>query len=234
MPNLRTLADLGRGESHDLIEGLLRKGQSIILCGSDLAATSLLALQLALDIAGGEEFLGKYPTTKGEVLFLDANEERLERDRKTLNKKITAEKGVKVPSLRLGQGLGEGNIVATVSTERPALTIINQFPGSGAYVEWLDKAKSGSVIAIFENGFNGNLSYAQSVWVLDAKPDAYTLQLRTHGIALELAKTESGFELLGEAPLVPGQRPVFKRAKMFGGQFMRDKFGNIVLEEVAA
>src|SRR5712664_3963313 len=102
MPNLRTLADLGRGESTDLIEGLLRKGQSIILCGSDTAATSLLALQLAEDIASGDEFLGKYPTAKGEVLFLDTDEERLERDRKALNKKVSAEKGVKVPPLGAG------------------------------------------------------------------------------------------------------------------------------------
>lgn len=228
MPNLRTLYEIGRSESEDVIEGLVRKGHSLILSGSDHEATSLLALQLASDIAEGAEFLGKYSTAKGEVLFLDTDEQRLERDKKILNRKASAEKGVKVPHLGPGS---ERNIVATVSTERPVVTIINQFPGSAGYVEWLDKAKSGSVIAIFGNGINVNLSYSHNVWVLDANPQGYILQLRTDGIGLQLAKTENGFELVGETALRPGQRPVFRRAKMRGGKVVRDKFGNIELED---
>jgi hypothetical protein len=67
--------------------------------------------------------------------------------------------------------------------------------------------------------------------VLDSKPEGYVLQLKTNGIGLQLAKGEAGFELVGEEVLRPGQRPVFRRAKIRGGKVVRDKFGNIELEE---
>jgi hypothetical protein len=225
MPNLRTLADLIRGESHSVIEGLIHKNQSVILCGSDAEATSLIALQLATDVAGGREFLGKYPTCGGPVLLFDKDEQRLKRDGTALERKKSANENIIVPEL--GQG-SERDAVRIAHMEHPVLTIVNQFPGSLAYVEWLDKAKV-PTLAIFGNSYNSTLSYSQNVWVLDAKPEGYTLRLSS--IVLLLVKGETGFELVGEAPLQAGQRPVFPRIKMLHGHMVRDKFGNIELEE---
>jgi hypothetical protein len=225
MPNLRTLADLIKGESHSIIEGLLQKNQSVILCGSDAEATALLALQLASDVAGGREFLGKYSTCGGPVLFFDKDEQRLKRDARALDRKKSATENIIVPELWAGS---ERDAVRLAHTEHPVLSVVNQFPGSLAYVEWLDKAKV-STLAIFGNSFNSSLSYTNSVWVLDAKPDGYALRLSN--IVLLLVKGEAGFELVGEAPRQAGQRPVFPRAKIRGGRIVRDKFGNIELEE---
>ena len=155
MPNLRTLADLIKGESHSIIEGLLQKNQSVVLSGNDPDATSLLALQLATDVAGGKEFLGKYATCGGPVLFFDRDDQRLKRDGKALDRRKSTNENIIVPELGAG---GERDAVRLAHTEGPVLTIVNLFPGSIAYVDWLDKAKV-STIAVF-----GTLITALSVF----------------------------------------------------------------------
>src|ERR1700680_3702730 len=102
MPNLRTLADLIKGESHSIIEGLLQKNQSVILSGNDPEATSFLALQLATDVAGGKEFLGKYATCGGPVLFFDRDDERVKRDGKALDRRKSTNESIIVPELGPG------------------------------------------------------------------------------------------------------------------------------------
>ena len=221
----RTLTDILKGESHSIIEGLLQKNQSVILSGSDADATSLLALQLATDVAGGKEFLGKYATCGGPVLFFDKDYGRIKRDGTFLERKKSTTDNVIFPDLSPGS---EQSALRLTQTAHQALTVVNQFSGSAGFVDWLDKAKV-PTIAVFGNSFISTLSFSNHVWVLDAKPEGYTLRLQTHGIALQLVRGDAGFELIGETALQAGKRPEFPKGKWVFtpgaayGKFVRDE-----------
>jgi RecA-family ATPase len=92
---LPTLTQIIKGESPWIVEGLLPKGQSVILSGSDAKATSLLAVQIALAIAGGKELFG-YETSASKILFLDSDKARIRRDAVTLSAKASVTDNISV------------------------------------------------------------------------------------------------------------------------------------------
>ena len=195
---LPTLSDFLRGDSPWLIEGLLAKGQSMILSGTDPKANSLLALQLALDVASGKDFLGQFPTLGGSVLFLDLDKAQLRRNAEALNRKQDAtEKIVLEPE-------GCRDLIALVRDEKPDLTVVNL----GQREElWNSLSAIGAMLVVAGGSWNGIVNLP--VWTLNAKADGYALHLRSKEIAVNLAKRENGFSVEGIEALKPGTPPKF-------------------------
>lgn len=55
----------------ELIGGLLRKNQKFMLTGGSKSGKSFFMIELGLAIATGEKFLGKFPCSKGKVLYIN-------------------------------------------------------------------------------------------------------------------------------------------------------------------
>lgn len=205
---ITSLTEIIRGESHYIIDKLLQKRSSILLSGN-IADASLLALQLALDVAAGKPFLGEYQTSLGEVLFIEKDRFRLQRDGQTLNRRPAGTDNLTAAILEAGD---ERELVRVMKEKSPLLTVIGHFPGSLDYVGFLSRV--GSVIALAGNEWQPNLVPIQDVWALQADPKhGYRLAVKPHGISLELSKGENGFVLEGIAEWKPGSGPVWSTAK---------------------
>lgn len=64
---LENMADL----PEELIEGLLRRGDQMLIAGASKTSKSFLALELAVAVATGRDWLGKYPCRRGRVLYIN-------------------------------------------------------------------------------------------------------------------------------------------------------------------
>lgn len=69
---LKNMADL----PEELIEGLLRRGDQMLIAGGSKTSKSFLALELAVAVATGRDWLGKYPCRRGRVLYINGEVER--------------------------------------------------------------------------------------------------------------------------------------------------------------
>lgn len=63
-------------ESLPIIEGHLWKEDCAMILGSEKAGKSVLAMQMFVNIASGTDFLGKYTTTQGPVVYVQAEGKR--------------------------------------------------------------------------------------------------------------------------------------------------------------
>lgn len=171
-----------KGESAWIVDKLLLKGQSVILSGTDSKATSLLALQIALTIAGGKDLFG-YSTSASKILFLDADKARIKRDAQTLSAKTSATDNVSVGPEN------ERDYVKLVREENPDLSIINL--GQNKEL-WYSLSSLVSVIAVA--GDSWPEATINNLWVLKPKSNGYVLQFQNDNISLNLQR-DSGFAL---------------------------------------
>jgi AAA domain len=197
------LSDVVRGSSSYVIEPVLTKGFSVMLFG-EAADTSLLMLQLALDIASGKPFLGEFPTTPGEVIFVDSNTQRIQADAQTLNRKLAGMENVTVISLLPGERV---NLASVVGAKNPSVAILNQS---------LEYAKSLSqvcpTIAVAGTSWNGGMPI-DDIWTLNSTSEGYRLVFKPQRIALRLSKGD-GFKLEGHEEFNGGVKPVWAAASV--------------------
>lgn len=55
----------------EVIGGIIRKNQKFMLTGGSKSGKSFFMIELALDIATGSKFLGRFPCSKGKVLYVN-------------------------------------------------------------------------------------------------------------------------------------------------------------------
>jgi hypothetical protein len=79
---------------------------------------------------------------------------------------------------------------------------------------WSALSALGSVIAVAGNTLPWDPN--ANIWVLNAKPEGYSLQLRSNAIVLNLKLQDSGFVLESIEALKAGERPVFPTKPKFG------------------
>jgi len=69
--SLQEIVDTEYQQNVPLVENLLSAGETALLIARQKEGKSTLALQLAIDIACGEKFLGYYKTQRGAVAYVD-------------------------------------------------------------------------------------------------------------------------------------------------------------------
>lgn len=66
----------------ELIEGLLRRGDQMLIAGASKTSKSFLALELAVAVATGRDWLGKYPCRQGRVLYINGEVKQAHMERR--------------------------------------------------------------------------------------------------------------------------------------------------------
>lgn len=199
---ITSLTDILQNDSNWIVDPLLQKQKSIILAGN-VEDTSLLALQLALDVAAGKPFLGEYPTSLGKVLSIEKDKARLRENGHMLARRQAGTDNVSVVD-------STENLANIVRAENPLLTILGNFPASLDYLEML--AKTGSTIAIAGNEWTGNLP-VQEIWNFYPSQSGYRLNIRSENRSLMIGREEKGFVLQGVEELKPATGPVWSTEK---------------------
>jgi len=69
--SLMSMIDTKYDEPRILLQGMLQAGETVLLVGRQKEGKSTLSFQLAIDLATGSPFLGKFSTTKCRVLMVD-------------------------------------------------------------------------------------------------------------------------------------------------------------------
>jgi len=69
--SLMSMIETEYAEPQILLEGMLQAGETVLLVGRQKEGKSTLSLQLAIDLASGSAFLGRFKTTKCRVLMVD-------------------------------------------------------------------------------------------------------------------------------------------------------------------
>ena len=69
----------------EMIGGILRRGHQMLIAGGSKTSKSFLALELAVSVATGQEWLGNFPCCQGRVLYVNG-----EIDRASCDRRITA------------------------------------------------------------------------------------------------------------------------------------------------
>jgi AAA domain len=69
--SLMEMIDTKYNEPRILLKGALQAGETVLLVGRQKEGKSTLSLQLAIDLATGNSFLGKFQTAKCRVLMVD-------------------------------------------------------------------------------------------------------------------------------------------------------------------
>ena len=121
-------------DGEPVLEGLLYKGQNVLLVAPQKSAKTMLSMQLGLSVAHGLPFLGKWqPPRAQRVLFVacegtnDELQDIMRRQIRALD--IQHEEGnlviIRTPYMHLNTASGESTLRGLVDSERPDLLILD-------------------------------------------------------------------------------------------------------------
>ena len=120
-------------DGEPVLEGLLYKGQNILLVAPQKSAKTMLSMQLGLSVAHGLPFLGKWQSPHAQrVLFVaceGTNDELQDMMKRQIRALDIQEDGklviVRTPYMHLNTASGESTLRGLVDSERPDLLILD-------------------------------------------------------------------------------------------------------------
>lgn len=147
------LKDYELKETEWLIEGMIPRGGIGVWTGNRATFKSFLVLNAAYCISNGIDFLGRYPTTKGKVIYLDKENgiTIMQRRSNMIKKGLNIESGdvgfICFSQLRLDDFESIMQIEEMIKEHNPSLLIIDTYRRAISF----DENDAGQVSSLFVN-----------------------------------------------------------------------------------